>query len=91
MARNFRVAVSHHDHKCLHLRLTGDFDGSAAYGLIDILKENGKAKKRIVIDTDGLRNVYTFGVVVFSKFRTPKKNEFADIRFTGVYGSIFST
>ena len=90
MARNFRILVSHKDRQSLHLRLTGDFDGSSAYGLIDIIKDHSKARKRIIIDTDGLRNVNAFGVTVFSKFKTPKRIASTDIRFTGIYGPIFT-
>ena len=89
MARNFRISVSHRDPHCVRLRLAGDFDGTSAYGLINRLKDYVRAQRRIVIDTDGLRSVYPFGVAVFNKFNPSNKKMIADIRFTGTYSPTF--
>ena len=89
MARNFRISVSHHDPNCVRLRLAGDFDGTSAYGLIDRLKDYARPRRRIIIDTDGLRSVYPFGVAVFNKFNPSKRKMNADIRFTGTYSPTF--
>jgi len=41
MAANFRILV-HRNKKNFHLKLSGDFDGTSAYELINILKKNCK-------------------------------------------------
>ena len=43
----------------------GDFDGSAAFELINVLKENMSCVNRIFIHTSGLKNVHSFGKDVF--------------------------
>ena len=39
MAANFRILV-HKNNKIIHLKLSGDFDGTSAYELINLLKKN---------------------------------------------------
>jgi len=64
MASNFKIVL---DQKkdTLYLRLTGDFDGSSACELFNVLRKNGCDTIRIVICTDELRNIVPFGRDVF--------------------------
>jgi hypothetical protein len=63
MALNFRVH-SHRRNNDLHLKLRGDFDGSSAYELINILKNSDKINK-VFIHTTYLDTIYPFGLKVF--------------------------
>lgn len=65
MAKNFQVSVINKYSSGLFLRIMGDFDGSSAYRLTNILKQEGKGLSNIVIDTDGLSEVRPFGRQIF--------------------------
>ncbi len=64
MASNFRIC-SHRNSDKLYLDLVGDFDGSSAYELLNILKEKSERVNKIYIDTNSLKTVYVFGLNVF--------------------------
>ena len=66
MASNFQI-YSFKTNESLHLKLTGDFDGSSAYELINTLKEHGTSSWDIFIDTNDLKTIHTFGKDVFQK------------------------
>ena len=66
MASNFHI-YSFKTRDSLHLKLAGDFDGSSAYELINILTEHGKGFYEIFIDTSDLNIVHPFGKDVFQK------------------------
>jgi len=66
MASNFQI-YSFKTRDSLHLKLAGDFDGSSAYELINILTEHGKGFYEIFIDTNDLMTVHPFGKDVFQK------------------------
>jgi len=73
MASNFNI-FSFKTHDSLHLKLTGDFDGSSAHELINTLIERGTGFCNIFIDTDNLKTIHPFGRDVFhQKFRSIKK------------------
>ena len=44
MAMNFKIVV-HRNCENVHLKLTGDFDGSSAYELLDVMRRNSSAFK----------------------------------------------
>lgn len=66
MADNFRIA-RRVNADILHLKLSGDFDGTAAMELLDIIANNSGSAQRIHIETDGLRELLPFGLRVFEK------------------------
>ena len=85
MALNFKIVIQRNNGS-LRLKLTGDFDGSSAFELINILKEhNGKVGK-IVINTDGLSSIHPFGQGVFQKNCSISKLS-RGLTFTGKYGN----
>jgi anti-anti-sigma regulatory factor len=65
MANNFRVNVIGGDLKRLNLKILGDFDGTSAFRLLNVIEQKGGSASRITIDTDGLRSVNTFGSDIF--------------------------
>mgnify|MGYP000037097423 CR=1 FL=1 len=85
MASNFRI-YCHQNRDNLHLKLTGDFDGSSAYELINFLKNYGGIARRVFIHTSSLSSVCSFGLDVFQKSTTIKKLS-RILTFTGEYGN----
>jgi len=81
MASNFKIH-SFKTSDSLHLKLTGDFDGSSAYELINTLEE-GKGFYEIFINTNDIKNIYPFGRHVFQKGMGPLKRQFNGITFVG--------
>lgn len=67
MASNFRIIISK-NRNGLDLKLTGDFDGTSAFELINALKECPADSSKILINTGGLKNVIPFGRNLFRKF-----------------------
>ena len=66
MASNFHI-FRHRTRDSLHLKLEGDFDGSSALELINILIEHGTDFHQIFIDTNDLKTVHPFGRDMFQK------------------------
>jgi hypothetical protein len=94
MASNFQI-FSFKTKNSLHLKLSGDFDGSSAYELIHTLTEHGKGFYEIFIDTNDLKSIHPYGREVFQKRLSALKNQFHGITFVGrngmeleLYGSL---
>ena len=66
MAMNFRI-LRHRSNDVLDLNLRGDFDGSSAKELLNILEDSKTRVNRIIIHTNGLRNIHPFGKDVFQE------------------------
>jgi len=66
MANNFKFLLNPIRDK-IHLKLYGDFDGSSALELINILKKYTSASNQIVIDTNNLNTIYPFGINVLKR------------------------
>ena len=90
MALNFKI-LPEHKRKNLYLKLTGDFDGSSAFELINMLKENYSKSEKIVIDTQGLSSIHPFGRDVFRKNCTDLNGKCRGVLFTGANSNEFST
>ena len=66
MASNFRIST-HQNSDNLHLKLAGDFDGTSACELLNILKKDcGKASK-VFVHCSCLNKIDSFGRGVFHK------------------------
>jgi len=63
MANNFHM-FTHKTTDTLHIKLTGDFDGSSASELANVLATKQKEYYQIFINTSELKNIYPFGVEV---------------------------
>lgn len=66
MAANFRIS-RRRDRSVLHVRLSGDFDGSSAFELLQNIKNDCKGMTKVIIDTNGLRDIDPFGKYMFQK------------------------
>ncbi len=64
MSNNFQVAFKKSNGD-LHVHPTGNFDGSSAWELINLLHEQYTGKGQVFIDTHRLRNMCPFGCSTF--------------------------
>ena len=64
MASNFRIYVQRNSND-LHIKLEGDFDGTSAHQLLNVMKENQPGVTKIFVDTSLLDYIYPFGRDVF--------------------------
>ena len=71
MACNFRI-ILHQDRESIHLKLTGDFDGSSACELLNTIKTCSGNTNKVFIHTEGIKDVHPFGQAVFY-------NNFSDV------------
>ena len=85
MASNFQI-YSFKTRDSLHLKLTGDFDGSSAYELINTLTEHGKGFYEIFIDTNDLKTIHPFGKDVFQKNLGSSNKLYRNLVFIGKNG-----
>jgi anti-anti-sigma regulatory factor len=82
MALNFRMSVQQ-NYGSLSLRLVGDFDGTSAHELLNVLADRCDGMGKAVIDTKGLQRVYPFGVDTFHKNLHVLKGAPSGLVFTG--------
>ncbi len=66
MANNFKL-LSNRMRNRIRLNLYGDFDGSSAWELLNILKNYSYGSYHIRIDTNNLSTIHPFGIKVFKK------------------------
>ena len=85
MASNFQIYFFK-TRDSLHLKLTGDFDGSSAYELINTLTEHGKCFYEIFIDTNDLKTIHPFGKDVFQKNLGSSNKLYRNLVFIGKNG-----
>jgi hypothetical protein len=82
MANNFKL-LSKNIRNRIRLQLYGEFDGSSACELINILKENRNNSNQIFIDTNNLDTVHPFGMDVFRNNLNALKINVNNIIITG--------
>jgi hypothetical protein len=81
MATNFKIFV-HKNSENLHLKLTGDFDGSSAYELLHVLKNNCIGTSKVFIHTNCLKRIHPFGWKTFHKKLKSLNNRSISVLFT---------
>jgi len=64
MASNFNIKIGRNADR-IHLRLYGDFDGSSAHELLNLLRKICQSDNKILIHTEGLNHVHPFGLDIF--------------------------
>jgi len=82
MASNFRISI-HRNSESLHLKLVGDFDGSSAFELINVLNKNWNGTYRVFIHTDSLKDINPLGCDTFQHNLSDLKGHSMRIFFTG--------
>jgi len=86
MASDFRILV-HRNSDSLHLKLTGDFDGSSAWELLNVLKKSTNGICRVFIHTNCLKSIYPFGRDTFRQNLNDMNRRSFHILFTGEHAS----
>ncbi len=82
MDKNFEIFVySNSDN--LHLKLKGNFDGSSASELINVLEEKSTNVSKVYVHTSNLEEILPSGIDVFHKDINHTKNFSEKIMFTG--------
>ena len=66
MGKNFKF-LSDSKRGRISLKLYGDFDGSSACELINVIKNHRNGSNKIFIDTDNLNTIHPFGMDIFKK------------------------
>lgn len=89
MALNFRVCIKQISNRSIALQLFGDFDGSSACELINVLDNSVKKSNKVAIDTDRLKTIDAFGLDVFLPRMFSLNSNRADIEVTGRFSDIF--
>jgi hypothetical protein len=82
MASNFGIAIDKSSNS-FSLKLEGDFDATSAYELIYAIKKLLEHPGRVHIQTNGLKNIYPFGLDVFHRFICSLNGKSAKVVFTG--------
>jgi hypothetical protein len=82
MASNFKISIRH-DNRNLQLFLAGDFDGTSACELLNLLKEKCFNTNQIAIHTTGLKKIYPFGRDTFLNNLYQLKDKRIRLNFTG--------
>jgi len=82
MASNFKLFL-HETRDSLHVELFGDFDGTSAFELFNILQDRAPGSYQVFIDTEGLNTVYPFGRDVFQKNMNSSDKQLGNLIFIG--------
>lgn len=91
MAKNFHVLTKRNKNRSVSIQLSGDFDGSSACELINVLKKTKSKSGKVAIDTDGLRTVDAFGLNVFRPHMHQSNDTWPAIHVTGRFRGAFQT
>jgi hypothetical protein len=82
MPDNFKI-ITYRTKESLHMKLSGDFDGSSASELINHLRESGNSYYNVFVNTSGLRHIHPFGRAVFHMQLSGVLNKKSCITFIG--------
>ena len=90
MAGNFTINVQEaQGHVCL--KLNGDFDGSSACELLNLLNAYFRRSSKILVDTDTIKRIYPFGLNVFHNRLIEVKPPEIPLIFIGKLSAQFSS
>ncbi len=82
MASNFSIKIGWNVDR-VHLRLYGDFDGSSAHELLNLLRKICQSDNKILIYTEGLNHIHPFGLNIFHKNLRTINNGAKEIVYSG--------
>lgn len=82
MANNFHM-FTHKTTEALHVKLTGDFDGSSASELVNALSDIKNRYHQIFINTTELNNIHPFGQEVLQSRLSEFKDRGPGVVFIG--------
>lgn len=73
----------------VHLKLLGDFDGTSAHELANLLDTYSGSHSIVTIDTEKLNTIHSHGVNVFIIRMKLMRRSYAGIVYTGKHKSSF--
>ena len=82
MASNFGIVIDKNSDG-FGLKLAGDFDATSAYELIYAIKKLPEDTLKLHIYTNGLKDIFPFGLDIFHRFMRSLNGRSAKIVFTG--------
>ena len=82
MSANFRMSCKKNGTD-MHITLAGDFDGSSAHELSNVVEKGRTGGKRIFIHTDRLRDICHFGAGTFQALARRSNFKRGDVFFVG--------
>lgn len=82
MASNFRISTRRKNDS-LHLKLAGDFDGSSACELLNVIRKDRRKVARIFIHCDSLKHIHPFGRSVLHSEMSDLGKDPPFLHFTG--------
>jgi anti-anti-sigma factor len=89
MAKNFRIQSEEKNSHSVCIQLQGDFDGTSAHELANMLGAYGASFPKVAIDTEGLKSINSFGLNVFVIRLRLMRRSHAGVVFTGKYKYCF--
>ena len=89
MASNFKISIDGSEER-IHIGLHGDFDGSSAHELINLLRKYWHRNLKIQVHTQGLNQIYPFGLTAFNKSLGIMSDGAGRIVFSGNKASDFA-
>lgn len=85
MSTNFQIEVKKRNGN-LHVTPRGDFDGSSAWELVNLLNDQYDGEGRVVIDTHNLRELCPFGCSTFQCRLNQSRLPSSQLSFKGEKG-----
>jgi anti-anti-sigma factor len=89
MAQNFRILSKEANDRSVRIQLRGDFDGTSAHELANMLNKYGERYPNVEIDTEGLKSINVFGLDVLALRLKSLRRFRAGIIFTGRFKANF--
>ncbi len=84
MASNFKIELRRNRNH-ISIKLKGDFNGSSACILMNVISKKCVSAKKVIIHTSSLKNIHPFGLNVFRNNFHGLKNRDICLVFTGRY------
>ncbi len=89
MANNFRILSKEENNRSIRIQLRGDFDGTSAHELANMLNKYDAPYPQVEIDTEGLKSINVFGLDVLALRLKLLRRSHARIVFTGRFKANF--
>jgi anti-anti-sigma factor len=89
MAKNFRMLSEKISKHSVSIQLRGDFDGTSAHELANLLDTYRAGYPEVAIDTEGLNRIHSYGLKVFIIRMKLMRKSWAGIVYTGKHMSSF--
>jgi hypothetical protein len=90
VAGNFNISVTRAGGH-VHMKLNGDFDGSSACELVNLLADSDlPGASKIMVNTDALKHIHPFGVDVFKRWLSTATAGQLPLTFTGKRSTQFA-